>query len=58
MCAKLIDILCRAGQEVIVWPAAEIIPQISHEFQSFGGIPGVIGAVDGCHIHIKAPTET
>ena len=55
---RIIYILCGAGQKVIVWPTAETIPQISHEFQSLGGIPGVIGAVDGCHIHIKAPSET
>ena len=55
---RIIDVLCRAGQKVIVWPAAERIPQISHEFQSLGRIPGVIGAVDECHINIKAPNET
>ena len=55
---RIIDVLCRAGQKVIVWPAAERIPQISHEFQSLGRIPGVIGAVDGCHINIKASSET
>ena len=55
---SIIEVLCEAEKKVIVWPAAETLPQISNEFQSLGGIPEVIGAVDGCHIHIKAPSET
>ncbi|XP_051170506.1 putative nuclease HARBI1 [Leptopilina boulardi] len=30
---------------------------ISREFENMAGIPDVIGAVDGCHIPISAPTD-
>ncbi|XP_045111700.1 putative nuclease HARBI1 [Portunus trituberculatus] len=55
---RVIDVLCAAGKKVIVWPTAEEQHQVSIEFLMLGGIPEVIGAVDGCHIHIKAPSDT
>lgn len=55
---RVIDVLCEAGKHVIVWPTAEEQQQVSNEFLMLGGIPGVIGAVDGCHIPIKAPGDT
>ena len=55
---RVIDVLCEAGKKVIVWPTAEEQVQVANEFLMLGGIPGVIGAVDGCHIHIKAPGNT
>jgi len=55
---RIIDVLCAAGSKVFVWPSPETMVVIEEEYRSLGGIPGVIGAVDGCHIHIKASLET
>lgn len=55
---RVIDVLCEAGKDVFLWPTPSQIPEIEQEFQQMGGIPGVVGAVDGCHIHIKAPSAT
>lgn len=43
--------------DYIKWPSAEEIPHVVENFKSIAGFPGVVGAVDGCHIHIKAPED-
>lgn len=53
---RVIDVLCEAGKNVFLWPTHNEIPEVEQEFLSMGGIPGVVGAVDGCHIDIKAPS--
>lgn len=55
---RLIDVICKAGKDVFLWPTPPKLSEISHEFQEMGGIPGVVGALDGCHINIKAPSST
>ena len=55
---RLIDVICNAGKDVFLWPTPPKISEIAHEFQEMGGIPGVVGALDGCHINIKAPSPT
>ena len=55
---ETIDVICNAGKGVFLWPTSPKISQIAHEFQEMGGIPGVVGALDGCHINIKAPSPT
>lgn len=39
-------------------PKASEICETEDKFHAFAGFPSVVGAVDGCHIHIKAPSET
>lgn len=50
-----VKFLCSLGPESIKWPSQEKISEVAEEFRSMAGFPGVIGAVDGCHIKIKAP---
>ena len=42
----------------IKWPSTEAeIAQIKRGFYDKGGLPGVIGCVDGTHVKIQGPTE-
>ena len=40
------------------WVAVEEFELIEKQFRSRAGVPGVIGAIDGCQINITAPEET
>lgn len=55
---RVIDVLCAAGNRYITWPTAEEAIEFEREFRRLGSISGVIGALDGCHVNIKAPSET
>ena len=52
-----VQFLCELAPEYIKWPSAEEIPHVVNSFQNLAGFPGVVGAVDGCHIRIKAPND-
>lgn len=41
----------------IRWPTPLRQNEIAAEFAKKGGIDGIIGAIDGTHIHIKAPAK-
>lgn len=43
----------------IKWPDVADFPNIAREFDEMGAynFPGVIGAIDGCHIPIEAPLQ-
>ncbi|XP_043469665.1 putative nuclease HARBI1 [Leptopilina heterotoma] len=49
--------LCARTGEFIKWPTGEAIERNKQEFLAIAGFPGVIGAIDGCHIQISAPRE-
>lgn len=51
------EILARNVQTYIKWPTFNQMAQIEEEFNAMAGFPGVIGAIDGCHIQISAPTQ-
>ncbi|KAK4319607.1 hypothetical protein Pmani_009463 [Petrolisthes manimaculis] len=53
-----IKILCTVAPTFIKWPTLEQVPEHENKFKEMAGFPGVIGALDGCHIAIKAPEET
>lgn len=55
---RVIDVLCEVGKNVFQWPTPSQIPEVEQEFLLLGGIPGVVGAVDGCHIDVKVPAAT
>ncbi|XP_068671115.1 putative nuclease HARBI1 [Montipora foliosa] len=41
--------------EYIKWPNAREAHEIAHAFQDEWGFPGVVGLIDGTHVHIGAP---
>ena len=44
-------------KEFIKWPTGAAAAEVMANFEQKEGIPGVIGAIDGSHIPIKAPSE-
>lgn len=53
----VLDILCGQSDNYIKWPTPDEALEIEKEFKSVAGFPGVIGAIDGCHIEVKAPDD-
>nr|XP_032812966.1 putative nuclease HARBI1 [Petromyzon marinus] len=53
VCAATINNLMR---DYLVWPSPDEFEGIAAEFERQKGFPGIIGALDVCHIAIKAPT--
>jgi len=51
----VVDFLCTLSDSVIRWPTDAQMIGVEQEFQHMAQFPGVIGAIDGCHIHILAP---
>ncbi|XP_043479943.1 uncharacterized protein LOC122509767 [Leptopilina heterotoma] len=49
--------LCARVKDFIQWPRGIEVSNSEREFRKIAGHPGVIGAVDGCHIQISAPHE-
>lgn len=43
--------------QFIRWPRGEHARQVAREFESHSAFPRVVGAIDGTHIKINAPTE-
>ena len=43
--------------EFIKWPTEATAAEVMANFEQKKGMPGVIGAIDGSHIPIKAPSE-
>ncbi|XP_064474245.1 putative nuclease HARBI1 [Ornithodoros turicata] len=50
---EMVTVWSKLGTQRISWPTN--LALVSSEFQQKWGFPGTIGAVDGCHIAIKAP---
>ena len=57
MTAKVIDALVDASPDWIRWPTSEEQLQISEIYENRSGIPGIIGAVDGCHVGVVPPHD-
>lgn len=51
----VVSILCHYSYKIIVWPAAEKVVETETGFLNFAGFPGVIGAINGCHVPVLAP---
>lgn len=43
--------------QFIQWPTGERARMIARDFERHSAFPGVVGAIDGTHIKIYAPTE-
>lgn len=54
---RVIKALNQIAGGIIRWPSVTLKNQIKEQFKSFGGLEGVIGAIDGTFIEIKAPKE-
>ena len=51
----VVDFLCGLSQAVIRWPTEPQMNDVEEQFSNLAQFPGVIGAIDGCHIPISAP---
>jgi hypothetical protein len=45
----------KEGKQFIKWPVQAEMDRVISAFAARSGFPGVIGAIDGCHIRIVAP---
>lgn len=52
---RFITALNGIAPQVIKWPTIHSRPLIENGFQRFSGMEGVIGAIDGTYVKIKAP---
>ena len=43
--------------ELIKWPSGETLRNTAEKFENMKGFPGVVGAINGTHIPIKATIE-
>lgn len=42
----------------ISWPIENRLQLIMAQFREFSGLPGVVGAIDGTHFHIRKPNDS
>lgn len=54
---RVIIVLNELASEVIIWPEAARRREIEASFHRISGLHGVIGAIDGTYVKIKAPKE-
>lgn len=54
---KVSKVLCSNIHNYIKWPEPLQMDQSQQKFASIVDLPGVIGAIDGCHIQISAPVR-
>ncbi|XP_029830989.2 protein ALP1-like [Ixodes scapularis] len=52
---EIVLVWARCAPSVIQWPTQ--LAQVASQFERKWRLPGVVGAVDGCHVSIKAPKE-
>ena len=54
---KITDILFQTAGRFIKWPHGDAVYDVVEKFKRFADFPRVVGAVDGRHIDMKAPSE-
>lgn len=54
---RVISALNKLAPTIIKWPSRDLSDRISGEFFNMSGIRGIIGAIDGTYIAIKAPPD-
>lgn len=52
----VVQILCKISVNVIKWPSINDINNITEKFKRIAGLKDVLGAIDGTHIEIPAPS--
>ncbi|XP_039304241.1 putative nuclease HARBI1 isoform X1 [Solenopsis invicta] len=53
---RVVTALNEISSEIIFWPNSEQRQRITTSFQASAGIEGIVGAIDGTYIPIKAPS--
>lgn len=53
----VVAVLCDAASKFIIWPSGHEIVTVEKEFKIISNFPGIVGAVDGCHISTIVPDE-
>jgi len=51
----VVNFLCSCDDNVVRWPSLAEMNDVENAVQQMANIPGVLGAIDGCHIQILAP---
>lgn len=52
---RIVAILCSLKSTFIVWPTGDECHIVQQQFHERAGFPGVVGAIDGCHVEVLAP---
>ncbi|XP_064467971.1 putative nuclease HARBI1 [Ornithodoros turicata] len=53
---RVVAALCKRVGKFVRWPRGEEIARAQHQFYQLASFPGVVGAVDGTHVRIQAPS--
>jgi len=53
----VVNCLCNMADTVIRWPNEAQIQAIEDSFETLANFPGVVGAIDGCHVPILSPDD-
>ncbi|KAK2719689.1 putative nuclease HARBI1 isoform X1 [Artemia franciscana] len=54
---RITDCIFALSPTIIVWPTGQRLYSVIEGFRSLNGFHGVVGALDGTHIEIKAPKK-
>lgn len=52
---RVVKALNNIAGDVIVWPTGDKLLTVKEKFRAIGGLPNVIGAIDGTDIEVKSP---
>ncbi|XP_011687395.1 PREDICTED: putative nuclease HARBI1 [Wasmannia auropunctata] len=53
---RVIDALCKISNTIIQWPSVDHMDIVTQQFKDIAGLKHVLGAIDGTHIEIPAPS--
>ena len=51
----VVDFLCGLALNLISWPTKSELVHVEEQFKEMAQFPGIVGAIDGCHVPIMAP---
>ncbi|KAK0420260.1 hypothetical protein QR680_014589 [Steinernema hermaphroditum] len=54
---RVLRAVLRRVNSFIVWPTGSVAREVSNKFFDLTGVPGIVGAVDGTHCRIQAPSD-
>ena len=56
--SKIVNSIVALGDRYIKWPTGHMIAPTEARFKAIVDFPGILGAIDRCHIPIKPPVKT